>query len=94
VPTISGDLDRSYWQRKLQEAERELDAAARRTNVDAAASRLQRAEAALKALEGETAERPKRKPTRGRAALKFGVSPEGERLPPRRNQPPLGEPEP
>jgi hypothetical protein len=51
---------REYWTRELLEAERELDAATRRSDVDAAAQRLQRAKAALKRLEAEATERPKR----------------------------------
>jgi hypothetical protein len=49
--------DRDYWQKKLREAEAELEAARKRTEVDAAAARLQRAKAALKRLEAEEAER-------------------------------------
>ena len=36
-------MDRSYWQRKLQEADAELDAARTRTQVNEAAKKLQRA---------------------------------------------------
>jgi hypothetical protein len=43
--------DREYWTRKLQEAERELEAATTRSDVNAAAKRLQRAKAELKRLE-------------------------------------------
>jgi hypothetical protein len=57
-------MDRDYWTRELREAERELDAATRRSDVDAAAKKLQRAKAALKALEAKT-ERPKRRSSRG-----------------------------
>jgi hypothetical protein len=53
-------MDRIYWQRKLQEAEAELDAATRRSDVDAAARKLQYAKARLKALEAETVKPPKR----------------------------------
>jgi hypothetical protein len=53
--------DRDYWTRELREAEAELDAATRRSDVNAAAKRLQRAKAELKALEAEAAERPKRR---------------------------------
>jgi hypothetical protein len=49
--------DREYWTRKLREAERELEAATRRSDVNAAAKRLQQAKAALKALE-ESAKKP------------------------------------
>ena len=52
-------MDRDYWTRELREAERKLDAATRRSDVDAAAKKLQRAKAALNALEAKT-ERPKR----------------------------------
>jgi hypothetical protein len=50
--------DLAYWTKKLQEAERELEAATRRSDVNAAAKKLQRAKSELKALE---ADRPKRK---------------------------------
>jgi multidrug efflux pump subunit AcrA (membrane-fusion protein) len=52
--------DREYWTKQLREAEAELDAATRRSDVDAAAKRLQRAKAELKALEAGSAKRPKR----------------------------------
>jgi hypothetical protein len=58
-------MDREYWQKALREAKRELDAATRRSDVDAAAKKLQRAKAALKALEAENAKRPKRRASRG-----------------------------
>jgi hypothetical protein len=58
-------MDRDYWTRELCEAERELDAATRRSDVDAAAKKLQRAKAELKALEDVPAERPKRRSSRG-----------------------------
>jgi hypothetical protein len=54
-----------FWTRKLREAEAELGAARTRAAVNDAASKLQRARAALKALEAEAAERPKRRATRG-----------------------------
>jgi hypothetical protein len=57
--------DREYWTRQLREAEAELEAATRRSDVNAAAAKLQRAKAALKRLEAEAAERPKRRPSRG-----------------------------
>jgi hypothetical protein len=60
-------MDRAQWTKKLQEAEAELDAAKRLTEVKAAASKLQRAKAELKALE-PTAERPKRRSTRASGA--------------------------
>jgi hypothetical protein len=49
-----------FWTRKLREAEAELDAARTRTALDAAAKKLQRARAALKALQAQ-AEKPKRR---------------------------------
>jgi hypothetical protein len=55
--------DREYWAKELSEAERELEAATRPSDVDAAAKKLQRAKAALKALEAKT-ERPKRRSSR------------------------------
>jgi hypothetical protein len=57
--------DREYWQKQLREAEAELAAAKRRTELNAAAQRLQRAKAELKHLEAEAAERPKRRSSRG-----------------------------
>ena len=51
--------------RGLSEAENELAAAKRRTELNAAAKRLQRAKTELKRLEAEAAERPKRRPNRG-----------------------------
>jgi hypothetical protein len=35
--------DREYWTRELEDAKRELEAATKRSEVDAAAKRLQRA---------------------------------------------------
>ena len=43
--------DREYWARELEDAQRELEAATKRNEVDAAAKRLQRAKSELKALE-------------------------------------------
>jgi hypothetical protein len=43
--------DLAYWTKRLQQAERELEAATRRSDVNAAASRLMRVKAELKALE-------------------------------------------
>jgi hypothetical protein len=43
--------DQAYWTKKLQEAERELDAARTRTAVNAAAKKLHLAKAELKRLE-------------------------------------------
>jgi hypothetical protein len=50
-----------YWRTKLREAEAELDAAKTLTAVKAAASKLQRVKAELKALEGKAPELPKRR---------------------------------
>jgi hypothetical protein len=36
-------MDRDYWTKELREAERELEAATRRSDINAAAKRLQRA---------------------------------------------------
>jgi hypothetical protein len=58
-------MDREYWQKALREAERELEAATRRSDVDAAAKKLQRAKSELKALEAKPAKRPKRRLGRG-----------------------------
>ena len=41
----------TYWSRKLQEAERELDAATTRTAINAAVKRMMLAKAELKPLE-------------------------------------------
>jgi hypothetical protein len=60
--------DREYWTRKLREAEDELDAATRRSDVNAAASKLQRAKAELKRLEPQETGRPKRRATRASGA--------------------------
>jgi hypothetical protein len=59
-------MDRAYWTKALQEAERELDAATTRTTLNAAARELQRAKAELKRLDAEPAERPRRTTTRAR----------------------------
>jgi len=48
-------MDRACWTKALQEAE--LEAAKTLTAVKAAAKKLQRAKAELKALEGEPAEK-------------------------------------
>jgi hypothetical protein len=61
IPAMS-DLD--YWRAKLREPEAELEAARKRTEVDAAAAKLQRAKAELKALEAK-ADRPKRRASLG-----------------------------
>jgi hypothetical protein len=49
--------DRAYWTRKLQEAEQELDAATRRSDVNAATKRLMLAKAELKRLEQKASTR-------------------------------------
>jgi hypothetical protein len=59
---------KEYWTRQLREGEAELAAATRRSDVNAAASKLQRAKAELKRLEAEATERPKRRPSRGAGA--------------------------
>jgi hypothetical protein len=56
--------DITYWTNELHRAQQELEAARRRSEVDAAASKVQRAKAALKRLEAEAAEQPKRKTSR------------------------------
>jgi hypothetical protein len=63
-----GGMDLTYWQTALREAEAELEAARTRTELNAAAKKFQRAKAALKELEAETAGKPKRRSSRGRAA--------------------------
>jgi hypothetical protein len=57
--------DRDYWTKKLREAEVELEAATRRSDVNAAAKRLQLVKAELKRLDAEAAKRPKRRTSRG-----------------------------
>jgi hypothetical protein len=64
-----------FWTRKLREAEAELDEAPTRAAVNDAASKLQRAGAALKALEAEAAERPKRRPSRGSGSAEQAYRP-------------------
>jgi hypothetical protein len=49
---------REYWRTKLREAEQDLAAAKRRTELNAAAKRLRHAKAKLKRLEAKAAERP------------------------------------
>jgi hypothetical protein len=51
-------MDLKFWTQKLKEAERELDAAKRRTALDAAATKLMRAKAELKRLQAETQPSP------------------------------------
>jgi hypothetical protein len=46
--------DLTYWTKKLREAERELNAATRRSEVSLAASRLMSIKAELKRLEQRT----------------------------------------
>jgi hypothetical protein len=58
-------VNRDYWIKQLREAEAELEAATTRTAVNAAAKKLQRAKAELKALEEMAAERSKQRATRG-----------------------------
>jgi hypothetical protein len=56
-------MDLEYWQTALREAEAELDAATKRSEVDAAAKKVARAKEQLRRLESEAAEKPKRKQT-------------------------------
>jgi hypothetical protein len=58
--------DREYWTKQLREAERELEAATRRSDVDAAAKKLQRAKGELKRLEAEPGSDQPGQPTRCR----------------------------
>jgi hypothetical protein len=60
-------VDRAFWSKELRDAEAELAAARSRSEVNAAAKRLQQAKAELKALEDVRSE-PKRQPNRGRAS--------------------------
>ena len=52
-------VDRDYWIKKLREAEAELEAARGKVATDAAARKLMRARAELKALNATPAEKPK-----------------------------------
>jgi F0F1-type ATP synthase epsilon subunit len=61
--TYIAGMDREYWTKALRQAETELEAARSRTEVTAAAKKLQHAKAELKALE----EVPTRPAKRGRA---------------------------
>jgi hypothetical protein len=60
-------MDQEYWTKQLREAEAELEAAKTLSAVNAAAKKLQRAKAELKALEGEPAT-PKPRATRASRA--------------------------
>ena len=62
-PTFGGMDDLTYWTKKLREAQAELDAARKRTEVNEAASKVMRAKEALKRLDAERAE-PKRRTSR------------------------------
>jgi hypothetical protein len=53
------------WQKALRQAEAELAAARKRTEINEAARKLQYAKARLKALEDVPAGPPKRNPSRG-----------------------------
>jgi hypothetical protein len=55
--------NRAYWRKQLREAEQEFAAAKRRTELNAATKRLQRAKAELKRLEAEKPDRSKRRST-------------------------------
>jgi hypothetical protein len=57
--------DRPYWTKELRETEAELEAASRRSDVNAAAKRLQLVKAELRRLDAQAAERPKRRSSRG-----------------------------
>jgi hypothetical protein len=46
-------MDLKFWKKALREAERDLDAATRRTALAAAAKKLMRAKAELKRLQAE-----------------------------------------
>src|SRR5687767_7074281 len=72
-------MDRQRWTKLLREAERELEAATKRTDVDAAAKRLMRAKSELKALEQATASR-----AASRRALRLRAKPPRRPRTPRR----------
>jgi hypothetical protein len=57
---IPGMTDQEYWTRKLQEAERELDATRKRTEVNEAATACTVPRRRLKALEAKRPRRPSR----------------------------------
>jgi hypothetical protein len=61
-------MDLEYWTMELKAAELELDAATRLSDVNLAAQRLQRAKAALRRLESETAKPPNRSSRASRSA--------------------------
>jgi hypothetical protein len=60
--------DLKYWTTKLREAEAELEAATRRSDINAAAKRLQMAKAELRRLEAKEAKRSKRPSRDSRSA--------------------------
>jgi hypothetical protein len=57
-------MDRERWTKLLREAEAELDAARGKVATDAAARKLMRIRAELKAIGPGPAKRPKRSPAR------------------------------
>jgi hypothetical protein len=61
-------MDVQYWTKALKDAEAELEAARTRTAVNAAAKKLQRAKAELKALEDVPVKTARRGSSRGRAS--------------------------
>jgi hypothetical protein len=61
-------IDLKFWKKALRDAECELEAATRCSNVNDAAKRLQRAETELKRPEAEAAKRPKRASRGSRSA--------------------------
>lgn len=71
APPYIPAMDREYWLRKLREAKAELEAARKRSEVNAAAAKLQRAKAELKVLE----QKPKNaKRPANRASVPAGAS--------------------
>ena len=50
-------MDREYWTKQLREAEAELEAATKRTEVDAAAKKLQRAKGGAEGARGRAGRR-------------------------------------
>jgi hypothetical protein len=61
-------MNLQYWTKDRRAAELELDAATCLSDVKLAAQRLQRAKAALRRLEAETAKPPKRSSRGSRSA--------------------------
>jgi hypothetical protein len=78
---IGGMWDAKYWTKKLREAERELEAATRRTEVDLAARTLMRIKAELKRIDQAPKVKARRRSIDGlTGAASQGVAREGGAL--------------